>query len=82
MTKREELATRGFFFMMFTTPEARAKHTLHNCPEDFECVDVDEVFCTHKFPVYFLGYKRLHHTPVKYTPQTKPWRPYEKSDEQ
>jgi len=67
MTKREELTGRGFFFFMFTTPAARAEwregHT-----ETFEFAEVDEVFLAREFPVYFLGVKRLHHVPVKFTP--------------
>lgn len=67
MTKCEELKGRGFFFYMFTTPEARATWR-EDHPDTFEFAEVDEVFLARKFPVYFLGVKRLHHTPVKYTP--------------
>ena len=68
MTLREELTARGFFFMVFTTPEARAAHTLHNCPEEFECETFEEVHLAKEFKLFFLGYKKLHHTPVRFTP--------------
>ena len=67
MTTREELRGRGFDFFCFTTPEARAEFKARHT-ETFEFAEVDEVFCTKEFHVYFLGVKRLHRTPVKFTP--------------
>jgi hypothetical protein len=33
----------------------------------FEFVEVDEKFCHAGFEVFFLGVRKLHHTPVKFT---------------
>ena len=68
MTKREELTSRGFFFFMFTKPEARTEFR-ERTAETFEFAEVDEVFLAREFPVYFLGVKKLNHIPVKYTPE-------------
>ena len=67
MTTREELRSRGFFFYCFTKPEERATFSLRKVPEEFECVEVDEVIAK-RFTVYFLAVKKLHHIPVKFTP--------------
>ena len=70
MTEREELRAKDYLFYCFTTREARASFSLNN-DKDFHCVCIDETFCRAGFPVYFLGVKKLHHIPVKYTPARK-----------
>jgi hypothetical protein len=71
MTERERLHTEGFHFFCFTKREARAGFSLKALPEEYACVDVDEVFSSKKFEVFFLGVKKLHHTPVKFTRPTE-----------
>lgn len=68
MTTREELRARGFHFFCFTTREDRAAFSLRSMPEEYACEEVDETFCKGKFEVFFLGAKKLHHVPVKFTP--------------
>lgn len=68
MTTREELTAKGLDFFCFDKPEARTEFKLRRDPEEFACVEVDETFCKGKFTVYFLGVRKLHHVPVKFTP--------------
>lgn len=67
MTTREELRSRGFDFFCFTSAEDRTAFR-EKYTEDCEVAEVDEVHCRQEFHLYFLGVKRLHHTPVKFTP--------------
>ena len=67
MTTRETLTAQGFCFFMFTKPEDRAAFK-QRTEDTFEFAEFTEVFCHHDFKVLFLGVRRLHHTPVKYTP--------------
>lgn len=67
MTTREELTGQGFTFFMFTKPEVRAEFKARTA-ETFEFApEFTEVFCRQGFEVLFLGVRRLHHTPVKFT---------------
>ncbi len=68
MTTREELKTKGFHFFCFSKREARETFAARLDPEDFACVPVDEVHGTKKFELFFLGVRKLHHVPVKFTP--------------
>ena len=61
MTTREELTGQGFTFFMFTKPEVRAEFKARTA-ETFEFAE-----CRQGFEVLFLGVRRLHHTPVKFT---------------
>jgi hypothetical protein len=64
---RDELRAEGFMFYCFTTTMARAMFSLRSLPEEYACVEVDDVLCK-RFPVYFLAVRKLHHVPVKFTP--------------
>ena len=70
MTTREALASQGFHFFCFTKPEARAEFKDRNT-ETFEFAEVDEKFLAKEFEVFFLGVKRLEHTPVTFTKPTE-----------
>ncbi len=67
MTMREQLKSQGFMFYCFTTRQARAEFVSRTPPEEFACVDVDETLAK-RFEVFFLGVRKFHHVPVKYTP--------------
>ena len=68
MTLREELTTQGFHFFCFTKAEDRTAFSREFLPEEYACVDVDEVHTEKKFELFFLAVRKLHHTPVKFTP--------------
>ena len=68
MTTRETLTSQGFHFYCFATREARAAFSLKSLPEEYACVDVDEVHGTKRFELFFLAVRKLHHVPVVYTP--------------
>lgn len=68
METRETLKAQGFHFFCFSTREARAAFSLKSLPEEYACVDVDEVHTAKRFELFFLGVCKLHHVPVKFTP--------------
>jgi hypothetical protein len=71
MTRREELKAKGFHFFVFTKPEARAEFR-ERCTRlnvgMFEFEEFEEVHLAKEFKLFFLGVRKLHHVPVKFTP--------------
>ena len=71
MTTREELTSRGFYFFMFTKPEARAEFR-ERTKATFEFEEFEEVHCAKEFKILFLAVKRLGPTLKQRLTKEKP----------